>query len=548
VSFENWKWYYLKDPKNPNEATSWVSVTWSELLGLSTEGTITSDTMVTWEELNAPGFPFRYIDAEYFFHTHDGTIRAAYSESELHGAVAEEKLNSSATVWGRTLPAKGIKYENLRFSSLTLVPDLKAFIEMRRGSPITILSGPNNAGKTLLLKLLRKEFGPVANLLACNRFYHFERLNPATQQRGEYVRRHENFVNQLFQQRQNMENSDFPLQQVISEMKNTQRTALLNLCTEMLGQEFKLAQEDDENELSPFHIAVGGENLAIASTGTRLLVYIVAACLDDRFSICLIDEPELGLSPRLQSVLSKYLLGEEFRNKYSPHIEQLFIATHSHIFLDRNDFSNNFVVTRSDDTVSISPTDSVIAFHDLQFNMLGYDLESLFLPSAIVVVEGKTDRKYIRRVLEVFLPEKRIAVVPASGDGKVPDRVLVIKESLVDLMTSPYRKRIFILLDSKHTVRENSFAKYGIPNDNIVVWEKNGIEFYYPPEILAELFHCDTDAIAQLEISGNVVRMHGIEMTKAALCDAVVGRLTASSTLPEEFRAKFLEPVMALVD
>ena len=97
------------------------------------------------------------------------------------------------------------------------------------------------------------------------------------------------------------------------------------------------------------------------------------------------------------------------RVKLCPHLKQLYVATHSHIFLDRTTYSNNFVVTKDARHITARPIGSVSNLHQLQFNMLGNELESLFLPSAIVVVEGESDVTFLNKVLELHLPGVRVA-------------------------------------------------------------------------------------------------------------------------------------------
>lgn len=545
---ESKQWFYKQDD-------AWMQATRNELQEYFDEEKIAQDTLVALEGFPEPGIPFQYIDTEYFYE-YGGRIWFAYAESELHEAAMQGKINPLTKIWGRTLPSKGITYGSFRFHDLTFEPEIKQFVKMRKGHPTTVLSGPNNSGKTLILKLLRKELGPAANFLACKRFYHPTHLTSTTRQEGESLRRHDSFLSQLFQQRQqNYEENDFQMPQVLGRMSDVRRDALLTLCSEMLDVEFCLEQEEPGNKVSPYYVDVGGENLAITSTGTRLLLQIVAACFDEHCGILLVDEPELGLSPALQSILARYLLKDQFRRAHFPHVKQLFIATHSHIFLDHSAISNNFVVTRSGNEVLIKPVNSMSAYHNLQFNMLGNDLEALFLPAAIVIVEGPSDCVYIRRVFQVFFPARRIAVVPSStasgarGTGGLKDRLFVIEESLVDLMKSPYRERIFILLDQIHSPLKNHCAKHGVPAENVIVLDENGIEYYYPPEILSEIFPCGADDVfSLLEVKGATVKVRDVEMKKTELGEKVAARLTNASNLPEELWNKVLNPIQELID
>lgn len=532
---EQLRWFYA-------DGDSYAQVSWNELQELAEERVITPDTLVGWEGLDGSLIPFRHSDAKYFY-VHKGTTSYAYTDAELQNASAEGQVTSSTRIWGKGLPSKGIQYEALLFADLEFVPKLAEFIEQRNDCSVTILSGRNNTGKSLILKLLRKEYGPAANYLSCNRFYHFDHLNPASGQGELTGRRYEQFLTQLYQRQQNAESNDLPLQQVIAEMTNDQRDMLFQICSDLLDEEFVLRQAREDNQMLPWYVEVGGQNLAVASTGSRLLLMIVAACLDNRYNTFLIDEPEIGLSPRLQARLARYLFSPELQAEYFPHMKRLFVATHSHLYLDRGNMSNNFIVTKEVNRVSIDQVNSISKFHDLQFNMLGNDLEALFLPAAVILVEGETDRDYINRLLQIHLPDKRISVVRSGGEGEMKKYLHIIQESLGDLMKSPYRERIFVLVDKNRTVKKRDFTKHGIPEENLVFLEKNGIEYYYPSEILSTIFGCGTDPCALLQIGDGTVEANGITKTKKSLCKAVIDQLTPASRIPDEIWSKLLNPI-----
>lgn len=325
-------------------------------------------------------------------------------------------------------------------------------------------------------------------------------------------------------------------------------TRLWEICTEMIGEKFSLEKVDAERELSPYYVDIGGKNLAYASTGTRLLLMLVAACLDENCSVFLIDEPEIGLSPKMQTALAKFLLDIKLRTQYFPHIKQLFVATHSHIFLDRTDISNNFTVQKTEDIVKVTQVDSISNFHDLQFNMLGNDLQTLFLPEVIIIVEGISDNVYIQKIFSLHYPDKRISVVKSEGEGNIKEKLYVIDTMLGGLMKSPYKTRIFVLLDKKHSNRKKDFTKYGLPEENVITLNNNGIEYYYPEDILCEIYSCGSNPLSKLEIQENAVNANGIELSKKILAEQVRDRMTISSVLPNELIEKLLKPVGLLFD
>lgn len=532
---KNLDWYYMNSSEDLLRRVSW-----KELQELAKEGTVGSETLVYWQGLATNGIYYRDINA-LFFYDFQATTQFAYTEDELHQAANEGKISPKTIIWGWELPEKGVTYDSFQFTDLVFIPETKGFLELRHNSPTTILSGPNNSGKTLLLKLLRKEIGPSANYLACNRFFHPNQLNYSENNFGQYNRRHQEFVTNLYRQKQNTENNDYPLEQILGSMNDNQRDTLLEICGEMLGEKFSLIKTNPNNKLSPYYVDVGGKNLAYSSTGTRLLLMLVAACLDENCSFFLIDEPEIGLSPKMQAVLAKYLLDPDLRNLYFPHIKQLFIATHSHLFLDRSDISNNFAVIKNDGVVTIAQIESMGAFHNLQFNMLGNDLQALFLPEAIIIVEGESDYIYIQGVFGLFFRNHRISVVKSRGEGDTKEKLYVIRDLLGDLMKSPYRQRVFVLLDKLHSNRERDFTKHGIPVENVVVLEKNGIEYYYPAEILTEIFSCGPNPNSKLEILENSVRVNDIELKKIELSKVVVNQMNLDSIIPNELDEKLLK-------
>ena len=79
---------------------------------------------------------------------------------------------------------------------------------------------------------------------------------------------------------------------------------------------------------------------------------------------------------------------------------------------------------------------------------------------------------------------------------------------------SPFRERILVLLDSKHSVKIRDFTKYGIPEENVKILEENGIEYYYPQEILSELFSCGLTPWDHIQVIDDYVSGNGIKYRK----------------------------------
>jgi predicted ATPase len=438
---------------------------------------------------------------------------------------------------GGAMGSPGVPYSMIPRFEVEFSPTVEDFFASRSGKPVTVLSGPNNGGKTLLLKHLFSLTGHGGYLVGCNRFSNVDVLNSRQREQHEHRRYYENFMFEFERSNQNTENNELNLEQVLTGLKDRQRSQLFATAESLIGNKFVMERTDPENEFSPFHVKMDGENLRYGSSGTRLFLTILGILLDERFSTLLIDEPEIGLSPRLQGRLGRFLYNPAERAAFCPHIKQLYIATHSHIFLDRSAYANNFVVTKKDKLISARQVQCASDLHELQFNMLGNDLELLYLPSAIVLVEGDTDALFGSKTVGLHVPQRKIAFVRAHGEGEVLKKINYFKESFGDLASSPYRDRLFVLYDKEISTSLTRIENAGVRHDNIVVLSKNGIEHYYPPTLVAEAFHCSEADVPSIPLGRNPVDHNEHRYSKSDLAKFVVERLTESHPIHSEISA-----------
>jgi hypothetical protein len=75
-------------------------------------------------------------------------------------------------------------------------PPIDQFLTSRSADHLTVLSGPNNSGKTYLLKHLRRELGSMTHFLGVSRFFTMKELGVGEPR--------PNYVGELFQQFQGM--------------------------------------------------------------------------------------------------------------------------------------------------------------------------------------------------------------------------------------------------------------------------------------------------------------------------------------------------------
>ena len=407
-----------------------------------------------------------------------------------------------------------------------------------------ILCGRNNSGKTFLLRELAKVHGDGASYLGPQRFANFNALgvySPNPNRRSEKYRQ---LLDLLRQEGLNMDNSPFNLQQAVAEMSDSRRGKLLTLVNQLLGAQAEISKTIPENEMSQRYMSVDGFNLSFTSSGFRLIITLLASFLDEDYTAFLVDEPEMGLSPEIQGVFADFLLQERNRREFFPHMSQIVLATHSPIFLDRATLRNNYVIERTGTEIFIRQVASVQELNSLQFLLLGNRFETLFLPSAILLVEGKTDHAYLSRVMASSFPSSLLSIVHCGDDSRLRQVLNIAVQMFTDLRRSPYADRIFVITDAVHgTGLREHLMRSGVPERNIIVWTENGIEFLYPRGILEQRF----GGFDTLEIQADLVGANGIWENKAALCEFVTARIDDRTELPPELIEKLIVPLKRLL-
>lgn len=409
---------------------------------------------------------------------------------------------------------------------------------------ISIISGTNNSGKTVLLKYLFEKFGDDAYFCATNRHYQVEYLPVYSDDPQQFKNRHNNALKQIKDLRFNQDNNIIPFQEIITSLNDIQRNNLFKICSRLIGEEFKLDFASPGNSMSQTYLSVGGKNLSKSSTGTRMLAYLLALLLYNKYSYLLIDEPELGLTPKIQFALKEFLTNDSHYPTYMPHLKHIFIATHSHIFLNEKRIDDNYLITKNDNQINLSVISNILEFHNLQFNQLGNSFELLHMPNGFIIVEGQTDYKFLNRLLNLKFQNKKINIIQANGDGQVKTKLYGLFEILGNIQISPYLNKILVVLDHVHSpTLNNDLERIGMPSEQIIEWSENGIEYYYPPEIVSNLFKCDPTMTQKIKIVEDKIELNGIRKTKNELCEQVINSMTGSETYSDELEDKLLNKI-----
>lgn len=418
-----------------------------------------------------------------------------------------------------------------------LSDESNATLQKIRDSEYSVLVGRNNCGKSYLLKSLTQQWGQNASYLGPARYQNFNLLGYYTPNRNRRDEKWRQFLNQWQQQQQNIDNSPVDLQQAIAELADEQRDKLTKIIYDLLGVTLEFRYTVENNSMSQKYISCDGHNISYTSSGFRLITTLVTSLLDTDYDTFLIDEPELGISPEAQGVLADFLFDRNHRGKYFPHIKTLVFATHSTIFLDKSHISNNYTVSKDGDEIAISPVQTQSDFNSIHFFLLGNRFETLYLPSSIILVEGKCDHKFVERVISLRHSNSQISVIAANSDNRIKEVLSVAKGLLSDLQKSPYRDRIFIILDSVHQAGlPNQLESMGILRENIVIWPRNGIEYYYPPSLIDKIYGLGDEMI----IDGDIVSRNGVSYNKNELAEKVISMMNIETLMHPDFQTLFL--------
>ncbi len=430
------------------------------------------------------------------------------------------------------------------FSELAFSPTIDDILQSQGESRITVLTGSNNSGKSAYLK---KTIADRTKLyVGVNRFYSFHHLPVYTENQQELESWFQGQQQTAYQSFQNFEGSYFNPQNAITRLSNDRRKVLFDAFEELFGVSVAVQAEDPNNDFSQRYVSVGGESLSITSSGTRLFLGILAALMDERFTSIAIDEPELGLSPTLQRRLASIIVDGERRAELFPHDPRIVISTHSHLFLDRKTPANNWVVTKAANLITAKPCSSFSELNDIQFRLLGNELSHLLIPDAVMFVEGETDKIYLDKILALHLTQRRIVVEACGGD--IAARLRYWSSSLGDMQISPYRSRTLVVVDSvEQAGLERLSATIGLPSQSIIKWQGNGIEYVYPPELIAATYRAPGISAADLNLERDVLRYGDFAYKKMELCRRITDALTIATLLPDELTTKLLQPLSALL-
>jgi predicted ATP-dependent endonuclease of OLD family len=204
--------------------------------------------------------------------------------------------------------------------------------------------------------------------------------------------------------------------------------------------------------------------------GTTNLLF--TALIETDSSIIMgIEEPENHGHPELQRKLSKVI-------QKLAHDRQIFITTHSPVFLNTTQDGTTWMVTVQDGQTEITPADDFERILREVGSMPG----DVLFSNRVILVEGKSDKIILEafaRKLGIDLSD--VSIIPIRGktnaaralDATVPAANEVIP--------------IFLILDADANAETAQLIeKKTIQKDQVHIWKAGSIESYYPHDTLRD--------------------------------------------------------------
>jgi energy-coupling factor transporter ATP-binding protein EcfA2 len=344
----------------------------------------------------------------------------------------------------------------------------------------TVLVGPNNSGKSAVLQLVFRKlmesggegYGPNAVcLITADRMHVLESAQPGDRDLEVFNNELHSIIasqNSIVGFAEPRATRELPRLLLDHDDFSTQLTKL-NVYLEKLGLPTMQLRTRQTMRFEDVQVHFQGN-------GIRCLLPILAAMTDSRLKAIIIDEPEISLEPLLQRKLRDILL-ELSREKI------VLMATHSHLFLKKDEASANHRVTKEGDLGTvITPLSTMQELFDVVFGMLGNDIEDLFLPANYMVVEGSADQKIMEKVVSLLSPDAKIKIIASGGITKVESQISAVESVITHLVPAdnPYSKRVVAVIDEpqNQTETQTKDSLSRALSDRLYVLDKPTIEDY----------------------------------------------------------------------
>jgi predicted ATP-dependent endonuclease of OLD family len=349
--------------------------------------------------------------------------------------------------------------------------------ELKKG--YTALVGQNNAGKSTILQYIFRTLFNRSDvrrdgfcLIPSDRAY----INPSTQTGQTLESHNRNLYGRI---------NDRPISfEGVHDTNNFSLYAYLLLSSDYLAQMGHMnkslnALGFDQIVSKDQHIIhMSNTEIHRHGAGIRSVLPILAALTSPNINVILIDEPELSLEARAQKALKDILISSTDK--------MIVVATQSHLFINKTETKNNVVVEKINNVITTHKVSTNQELLDLTYKLLGNSLEDLFFPNNFLIVEGSSDQVIAEKVASLLdINHYQVKIVAVKGMDNVLPFYNTLENTLTPLIleTSPYSKKVVVLLDKPLDDSKLDEFKRNLKDNRLFNLGVNSIEEYLP-EIL----------------------------------------------------------------
>ncbi len=187
--------------------------------------------------------------------------------------------------------------------------------------------------------------------------------------------------------------------------------------------------------------------------------------------------------------------------------------------------------------------------------LLGNSPSDLFFPSNIVIVEGQSDKIFLRKVLSLLedsFRSRNVVFHQAKGESEVPKATIAINQLITTANYLPvYKDRICVLFDLQNGtkfLKEVRIALNDQEGKRVRQLTKDHIEHYYPKKIVKSVCgFSDDDPAFDNEIQKFANDQQDLigtyKTTKTQLAQSVADNLTSIGLIEQEVK-DFLQEVL----
>lgn len=210
--------------------------------------------------------------------------------------------------------------------------------------------------------------------------------------------------------------------------------------------------------------------------GYQEIVGLICQLMKEENVIIGIEEPELHLHPELARQLFSVIKELSTQN-------QIFITTHSTVFVDQADLKNTWIVRKEGKKTQVYRLKQSKELKNV-LHELGHRPSDIFYANGVIFVEGHTERVVIpiwAKTMGIDFDKLGISVIPIRGKASGKYHLTVWTNS-TENVGIPY----YFILDKDAQSEAKQLKEKLVEEENLFLLKKGAIEEYYPDNRIIE--------------------------------------------------------------